>query len=64
VATSAPRGRHGHLDGQDGSSPVTAVGGLVVLLGFLFLVVQVTVHLCASTTAGSVAVEAARRAAQ
>lgn len=43
---------------------MTAVGGLLVFLGFLFLVVQVTVHLYASTTAGSVAVEAATRAAQ
>lgn len=65
MPTPVPRGRRGHrLASQDGSSPVTAVGGLVVFLGFLFLVVQATVHLYASTTAGGVAVEAATRAAQ
>jgi hypothetical protein len=49
---------------QDGSSPVTAVGGLLIFLGFLFLAVQVTVHLYTISTAGTIALEAANRAAQ
>lgn len=49
---------------QDGSSPVTAVGGVLVFLAFLFLVVQVSVHLFASSMAGGVALEAANRAAR
>ncbi len=50
--------------GQDGSSPVTAVGGVLVFLAFLFLVVQVSVHLYTSSMAGGVALEAANRAAR
>ncbi len=43
---------------------MTAVGGLVIFLGFLFLAVQVTVHLFTISTAGAIALEAANRAAQ
>lgn len=53
-----------HLDSQAGSSPVTAIGSLLIFLGFLFLAVQVAVHLYASSTVGGVALEAANRAAQ
>ncbi len=52
------------LHGQDGSSPVTAIGGLLIFLGFLFLAVQVTVHLYTISTAGTIALEAANRAAK
>lgn len=50
--------------GEAGSSPVTAVGSLLIFLGFLFLAVQVTVHLYASSVTAGVALEAASRAAR
>lgn len=49
---------------EDGSSPVTAIGSLAIFLGFLFVVVQVTVHLFAASTASGIALEAASRAAR
>lgn len=66
MTTADPR-RPGCLpqpNDEQGSSPVTAIGSLAIFLGFLFVVVQVTVHLFASSTAGGIALEAASRAAR
>lgn len=47
-------------DRQDGSSPVTAVVGLLVFLGFLLLSSQALVHLYATSVVTAVAFDAAR----
>ncbi len=52
------RGRAGD---QDGSSSVTSVFGVMILLGFLFLATQVLVHLWATSTVTAVAFDEARR---
>jgi hypothetical protein len=46
-----------------GSSPVTAVFGLIILLGFLMLASQALVHLHASTIVGAAAFDGARSGA-
>lgn len=46
--------------GQDGSSPVTAVFGLVVFLAFLMLSSQALVHLYATSVVTAVAFDTAR----
>jgi hypothetical protein len=45
---------------EDGSSPVTAVFGFVVLLSFLLGAVQLSLHLFASSAVSSAAFDAAR----
>lgn len=58
MATSGP------VDsGEDGSSAITSIFGLLVFLGFLMLATQVLVHLYATSTVSAVAFDTARRAA-
>ncbi len=52
------------LRAQDGSSPVTAVGGVAMFLAFVFLAAQVTLHLYGGSRAGAIALEAATRGAR
>lgn len=47
---------------DDGSSPITAVFGVTIFLGFLLLAVQVMVHLYAMSVVTAVAFDEARRA--
>lgn len=45
---------------EDGSSPITAIFGFIVLLSFLFGAVQLSLHLFASSAVSSAAFDAAR----
>ncbi len=48
---------------EDGASPLTAIFGVAILLGFLLLSTQVLVHLYATSMVSAVAFDTARRAA-
>lgn len=50
------------LAGEDGSSAITSVFGVLIFLAFLMLATQVLVHLYATTTVSAVAFDTARRA--
>lgn len=47
---------------DEGSSPITAVFGVTIFLGFLLLGVQTMIHLYATSTVTAVAFDEARRA--
>ncbi len=49
--------------GEDGSSAITSVFGVLIFLGFLMLATQVLLHLYATSTVSAVAFDTARRAA-
>lgn len=49
--------------GEAGTSPVTAVFGVGIFLGFLLLAVQVLLHLYGTSTVGAAAFDGARRLA-
>ena len=49
--------------GEAGTSPVTAVFGVAIFLGFLLLATQTLLHLYASSIVSSAAFDVARRAA-
>lgn len=46
--------------GEQGNSPVTAVFGVTIFLGFLLFAVQVLVHLYGASTVGAAAFDGAR----
>jgi hypothetical protein len=50
--------------GQAGSGPVTATGGVLMFLFFLFATVQASLHLYANSQAAAIALEGASRVAQ
>lgn len=52
------------LRDETGSSPVTAVGGVLMFLAFVLLAAQTTIHLFASSRIGALALEAATRGAR
>jgi hypothetical protein len=49
--------------GERGSSPITAVAGVGMFLGFLLLAAQVLLHLYATSTVSAAAFDGARRLA-
>lgn len=61
--SSAPSTVGAQAECVDGSSPVTAVFGLIILLGFLLTSSQALVHLHATSVVGATAFDAARAAA-
>ena len=48
---------------DSGNGPITATGGVLMFLFFLFATVQVTMHLYANTQAAAIALEGASRVA-
>lgn len=62
-AVTSP-GLRARLDSEEGSGPVTAWGAMIMLLLFIFLTVQTTMHLYAVSQASSIALEAASRVAR
>lgn len=61
---AAIAGWRSSLRAEDGSSPVTAIGGVAMFLVFLLLATQTTVHLYAGSRAAALALEAATRGAR
>ncbi len=49
---------------QDGNGPMTATGGVLMFLFFLFVTVQASMHLYANSQAGAIALEGASRVAR
>lgn len=57
------RATPGHVDGEDGTSPIAATFAVGMFLSFLLLASQTLLHLHALSTASSAAADAARRVA-
>ncbi|HKJ55157.1 MAG TPA: hypothetical protein VJ978_04155 [Nitriliruptoraceae bacterium] len=49
---------------DDGNGPMTATGGVLMFLFFLFITVQAALHLYANTQAAAIALEGASRVAR
>lgn len=52
------------LHREEGNGPMTATGGVLMFLFFLFVTVQAALHLYANSQAGAIALEGASRVAR